>query len=375
MATRSAAIIALARTACLWHTPDYVGYATIQRKAEGKAWKENWPIESKAFRRWLNSEYYLRTRKAPSSHAMDEAIAALLANANYNGETLPASVRVTATDEAHYLDLADPLWSVVKITADGWKWKNPRLVKFCRPHGMQTLPVPRRCGSLEELRPFLNLTSGSDWILLVGWLLMAMNPFGPYPILVLHGSAGSAKSTTSRLLKSLIDANSAPIRALPGNERDLAIAAANSHVLAFDNLSHLRRPMSDALCRLATGGGLATRKLYEDNTEFLFYAKRPIISNGITEVVTQSDLLDRSLVLHLPDIPPRERRLERELSGTFAAAIPGILGALLDAHSVAIRNLPTVHLDSLPRMADFVHWVTAAEPALGWRTGTFIGCI
>jgi hypothetical protein len=108
---------------------------------------------------------------------MDEAIAALLANANYNGETLPASVRVTATDEAHYLDLADPLWSVVKITADGWKWKNPRLVKFCRPHGMQTLPVPRRCGSLEELRPFLNLTSGSDWILLVGWLLMAMNPW------------------------------------------------------------------------------------------------------------------------------------------------------------------------------------------------------
>jgi hypothetical protein len=49
-----------------------------------------------------------------------------------------------------------------------------------------------------------------------------------------------------------------------------------------------------------------------------------------------------------------------------------IVGALLDAVSMAFRNLPEVKLASLPRMADFARWVTAAEPALGWQSGAFL---
>ncbi|HEY5472029.1 MAG TPA: hypothetical protein VIK32_02445, partial [Candidatus Limnocylindrales bacterium] len=49
----------------------------------------------------------------------------------------------------------------------------------------------------------------------------------------------------------------------------------------------------------------------------------------------------------------------------------GILGALLDAISCALRRYDEVELDHLPRMADFVHLVTAAEPALGWTSGSF----
>jgi hypothetical protein len=48
------------------------------------------------------------------------------------------------------------------------------------------------------------------------------------------------------------------------------------------------------------------------------------------------------------------------------------LGALLDAVCAALRELPYVQLDSMPRMADFSRWVVAAEPALLIPRGRFL---
>jgi hypothetical protein len=58
-----------------------------------------------------------------------------------------------------------------------------------------------------------------------------------------------------------------PLRSLPKEERDLSIAANNSRILAFGNLSGLSNMISDALCKLSTGGGLATRRLFTDDEE------------------------------------------------------------------------------------------------------------
>ena len=43
----------------------------------------------------------------------------------------------------------------------------------------------------------------------------------------------------SRILRELFDPNTAPLRTLPRSERDLAIAANNSHAQVFENISHL----------------------------------------------------------------------------------------------------------------------------------------
>ena len=60
--------------------------------------------------------------------------------------------------------------------------------------------------------------------------------------------------------------------------------------------------LSDALCRLATGGGFGTRQLYSDDEESLFEARRPVLLNGIEEVAVRGDLLDRSLIVTLSPI-------------------------------------------------------------------------
>jgi hypothetical protein len=160
------------------------------------------------------------------------------------------------------------------------------------------------------------------------------------------------------------------LRALPREDRDLFIAANNGHVLAFDNVSGLPAWISDTLCRLATGGGFAVRQLYSDQDEVLFDAARPVILNGIEDIVTRPDLADRAVFLTLEPIPEERRRPEQELWAAFELERPRILGVLLDAVAKGLAMLPQTRLDKLPRMADFALWATACETAL-WPSGTF----
>jgi hypothetical protein len=162
------------------------------------------------------------------------------------------------------------------------------------------------------------------------------------------------------------------LRTTPRNERDLVIAATNSWCVAFDNISTLQPWFSDASCRLSTGGGFSARELYTDAEEVLFDATRPQLFNGITEVATRPDLLDRALVVTLPPIPEERRRPEAELWREFEEARPRILAALFDAVSGALGAVEDVRLEGNLRMADFAVWSTAAEGALGWEPGAFM---
>jgi len=207
-------------------------------------------------------------------------------------------------------------------------------------------------------------------VLVVAWLLAALRSRGPYPLLAISGEQGSAKTVLSKLLRALVDPNVAPVRALPREERELMIAANNGHLLAFDNLSGLSPWLSDALCRLASGGSFAVRQLYTDDEEVLFKAARPTLLNGIEDVIGRPDLADRAIFLTLAPIGEEQRRSETELWREFELARPAILGALLDAAAHGLQAVGSVHLGRLPRMADFALWATACETAL-WPAGTF----
>src|SRR5262249_40489744 len=161
-----------------------------------------------------------------------------------------------------------------------------------------------------------------------------------------------------------IDPNVAPVRALSRGERELMIAANNGYLLAFDNLSGLPNWLSDAFCRLASGGRFSVRQLYPHQEEGLFESTPPILLNGIEDVVSRPDLGDRAIFLTLPPIGEAQRRPETELWREFEIARPGILGALLDAAVHGLRAIGRIQLDRLPRMADFALWATACETTL-----------
>src|SRR5262249_31704400 len=128
--------------------------------------------------------------------------------------------------------------------------------------------------------------------------------------------------------------------------------------------------LSDALCRLASGGSFAVRQLYTDQEEVLFESTRPILLNGIEDVISRPDLGDRAIFLTLPPIGDAQRRPENELWRDFEIARPRILGLLLNTVVHGLKAMGRVHVDRLPRMADFALWATACETAL-WPAGTF----
>jgi hypothetical protein len=354
----------------LFHTPgaDPEGFAAIP--AGGHL--ETWRIGTKAFRYWLQRLYWKTNESAPNSQSMQDAIGVLRGKAMFDGQQIPVAVRIAEQQKEIWLDLGNELWQAVCINADGWRVVDNPPIRFIRPRGMLELPTPVRGGHLDELRNFVNVSSDEDWILLQSWLIASFRPSGPYPVLGLHGEQGSAKSFTSRILRSLVDPNESPLRSGPKEPRDLMIAGTNSWIVAFDNFSGIPDWLSDALCRLSTGGGFSTRELYTDGEKRLFNAMRPVLINGINELATRSDLLDRTIAITLPTIPESNRRTEAELKKEFDEAQPRILGTLRDAVSAAIRNVDGVSLVQKPRMADFAVWCVAAEPALNCEAGDFL---
>jgi hypothetical protein len=362
----AASLAHVASVAELFHTADRKAYANIPNGGH----REPLPVRSKDFKLWLTREQFQRVGKPPSRDALNSALDFIDARAQFDGREERVFVRVGGLNGKIYLDLCDKNWRAVEIDADGWRIIDNPPVRFRRPPGIEMLPPPAAGGSVDMLRPIINVKSDEDFALAVAWLLAALRDRGPYPVLVLSGEQGSAKTFFTKVLRLLVDPNTAPNRTLPRDERDLYIAANNGQVIAFDNVSGMPFWISDALCRLSTGGGFATRQLYTDDDEILFAVTRPVILNGIEDSVTRPDLVDRSIILTLEPIAEDARRSESDLETEFEAARPKILGALLDTVSTGLRMLPQIALEVLPRMADFALWVAACETGL-WEEGTF----
>lgn len=354
----------------LFHTPNDEPFASI--KINGHL--ENIPVNSKHFRTYLMRVYYLTTGKFSGAQALKDSMDLLSAEALFDSPKLALHLRYAKHEDAIYIDLGNDAWEQVRINKDGWAVIGGKdsPVKFMRTQGMKAMSIPSKEGKIEDLRQFLNIENESDWILIVAWLIGAMKPTGPYPILTIQGEQGTAKSTTAKLLKDLVDPSVVPSQSLARSERDLIITASNSWLNSYDNLSKMPNHLSDAFCRIATGGGLRTRTLFTNDDEMLFNPVRPQIFNGIADIATRPDLADRALTICLMPIPKEKRISEMQLMEKWELRKAGIFGALCNALSVALARHKNINIKMLPRMADFAIWASAAEFSFGWNEGTFM---
>ena len=350
----------------LFPTADGVAFADLIVAGH----RETWPIRSKQFRyefiRYLKRQFEQLTeaetdlaltmgqslKKSAVNAAIDEF--EMQAICSRSIREVHVRVAATATTSISILPMRIGTPCASRRRA-GRSCKAHRCVSDAAPE-CSHCRFPARGMSIDRLRPFLNINA-NDFVLVVAYLLAALRPGGPYPVLALIGEHGTAKTTLVRVLRSLIDPSTVPSSALPFSGRDLFIAAHNSHVQAFENVSKLSNAMSDYLCRLATGGGVRTRALFKDVDETLLRATRPIMLEGIANYITRADLMDRAIILALE--PLTDRKTERVLQAEFERLRPGLFGALLDHLVIGIRQLPDTHLTSSPRMADFATWAVA----------------
>lgn len=330
--------------------------------------RNTWPLAGAEFADWLLQQFFIEKNKAPGAGAMKSAIRTLAAHARFKGARHDVFLRAAKFAAKIYIDIGDAEWHVVEIDADGWRLIQDSPVRFRRTAGMTELPLPEHGGSIEQLRPLVNL-SEDGFVLYVSWLLDALCPGRPHPVLYLAGEEGSAKSTVAKIARSLVDNNAVPLRNLPTTTRDLFVSAHGSRALAFDNVSAIPPGISDALCQIASGSGFGTRKLFTDTAQVLIGGHRPVIINGLLNAINRSDLADRAVIIPMSRITWEQRRSEGEVWSLFQTQQSQIFGALLDRVAFGLRQLPHVRLSRMPRMADYALWSIACE---AFAPGVFI---
>jgi len=335
--------------------------------------RETWPIRSMEFRgayiAYLQKQLdrlvdegsilAIGVRHAMSKNAINNAINEYETKANSNLATRrDVYARIAPHGDDIYIDLCNPNWEAIRITAGGWSIVESPPVRFRRPRGMLPLPYPERGGKIETLRPFFNLKTEADFIVVVGYVLAAMRPYPPYAALNPVGPPGAAKTRLLRLIRRVVDPHTAETTPLPPSGEELFVSARNSHFLAFENVSHLSKKMSDNLCRMATGGSYRGRRRYTNTDENLHKGGRPIAFEGINNVVTEADMLDRLVAIEVERVERYQD--DKVLDRAFDRARPRILGALLDLLVTGLRGEATVQLTlPAPRMVGFVTWAVA----------------
>lgn len=353
----------------LWRDKDERGYITFH--SSGRF--HNHHLDSPQAKRWFKAQLYTQHGRTLPDDAL-RSILLILEQECLQKKQYTPNIRSALFEGNIYIDLCNDQGEAVVITRDGWHVSSTLPVKFLRKDGSRPLCRPRRTQSAKPLFKLLRIFNIDEeqQILVTGWLLRAFPAMAPYLILVIIGEPGSTKSTTTEGCKLIVDPTMPLLRALPRSEEDLYVAASCHKVLAFDNVSKLEPWLSDAFCRLLTGGGFGVRKLYHQHDEALYEGAAPLIINGIEESVSRADLASRAIILDLSAIPDSKRITKREFEEKFAELLPDALGVLMNALSCALRNVDTIELARLPRMADAVKWVSAAEEALEWSPGTFL---
>lgn len=119
--------------------------------------------------------------------------------------------------------------------------------------------------------------------------------------------------------------------------------------------------MSDALCTVATHGGIVLRRLYENDEQQVFEGCRPIVLNGIDGVSSRPDLIERAVLLKLESMPREKRKSEAEMQAEFERILPGLLGCIFDVLVTANALFADVETPRDIRMADAAKWIAAAE--------------
>jgi hypothetical protein len=324
------------------------------------------------FAHWLQHAHYRHHSTAVAADAVREAVAQLAAKARFDAPERVVHRRVGGDLERVWVDLGDDAWSVAEIRNDGsWSLREDTPIDFVREPGMLALPRPVSGGSIDLLRPLVNIPDDRLWTLYRGALIATYHPTGPYFVTFLHGSAGSGKTMAARWFAQLVDPYTAQFLTGTSTEKDAMVAASKCRLLPIDNMSRLTRGWSDTLCVNSTGAGDRRRQLYTDDGLFALVFKGPALITSLVLLATRGDLIDRLVPIGFRRIIDEDRQSETRLNAAFAEVAPAVLGGVFDAVAAALRHGPETHLSVVPRMADATLFVTAAESGLDDQTGTF----
>lgn len=334
--------------------------------------RENIRCHSERFKSWIIKKFWDRFNEIPGSENVSKVIALLQAEATFGGNKNELWSRIAIRNDEIWYDLVNKKWQAIRIDKNGWEIVDDAPILFKRNFVQDEQVVPEKGGNAKDLLDFVPIKGVSQRLLFLVSTIVNFFPHIARAIQMYKGPQGSAKSTSARLEKKLIDPAKMELITLHKEIRELAQQLDQHYLLPFDNITSLNSSTSDALCRAITGGGFSKRKLYTDSDNVIFTFKRAMSLNGINTVGNKPDLLDRSIIFNLERIEEKDRRPDDDFWAEFERQKPRILGGIFDVLSEALKILPDVKIDRLPRMADFAKCGSAVAQALGYSQEDFL---
>jgi hypothetical protein len=329
------------------------------------------------FKRYIGKLYYDSEERVPNAEAINGAASVLQAKAEYDGETIPLSLRVAWDKDSDGIiyDLTNKKWQCVKITKEGWQIVNETPVLLFMRYSQTPQVEPSRQYEPDILDKFLqlvNLKREENKILLVVYMATLFIPEIQHVVLQLHGEQGGAKSMLETFIKELVDPARPKLLSVHKDRMEFIQQIAHNHLVFYDNLDHIPGWLPDEVCRGVTGAGSSKRVLYSDDEDFVYDYRRCFGFNGINPVLTKPDVLDRSITIEQDRIDPKYRVQEKLMMSKFYELRLLLLGYIFDILVKALQIYPTLKLGSLPRMGDSALWGEAISRAMGYRELEFI---
>jgi hypothetical protein len=329
-------------------------------------------INDEEFGNWLTNTYYKQYKRFINLNNLKSIRAYLNHEAKTNGKKIKTYNRVACENNEIFIDINDETNNVIHINSYGWNIISNPGVYFNKYSTQLSFPYPVKGGQIKDLINMLPLQNQDDIVLVLSWLIVSYINDSSSAYLWLTGDEGSGKTSLGNILKAFIDPIEGEGISLNDNPLEVVQILAHSCVPLFDNVSHINKKVSDLFCSAFSGGTLSKRQLYTDANDFHFKPTKISIFTTRKLPSIESDLVDRSIIIHMNRISNSDRKLERKLLQQFNSIKPMVFGAILDALVKTLQTYQNIELNEYSRIAEFQNRGVAAAEALGFEREVFL---
>ena len=289
-------------------------------------------------------------------------------------------LRIAYVHDEIYYDLGRIDWKLIKISKDGITFVDysASTPVFIRTSKTAKQTDPNLIPDGNTIDEFVKLCRIPNPELFKVHLVSMFIEGVPMPIMAIHGHAGASKSTTSSMIKRIIDpsgrTNEDNLKSFPHGEDNFVTSLSGSYFSGYENISHIDVNVSNMLCRAITGGSFEKRTQYTNGDVYTMSVKRKILINGIDFTISQSDLADRSIIYEMERIPEEQRKTDKFVEDTFRKLLPNVLGEIFLILQKVLSTVDKIEqeLQKLPRMASFGIFGEAIYQAMSHKQGEFL---
>lgn len=334
-------------------------------------------VTSEAFLRHLKVHLARRTGKVPAKTHLELIRDLIIEHAAHRLQTVHKRIAYDGADVV--LDLGDDAGQRVRVTDQGWCLEpGDETLLFRRGKGYGVIEAPDTPQDAREawqwLQPLLARVPRSEQVRLVAWLVAATLCEADYPIVLLIGPEGSAKSTLAQSLAMVLDPPQGLLPTVSADSaKDIIAGVQGRHVCVLDNApGRLNGDIEDVLCRISTGAQIDERMLYSNFDVTSAELHAPLIVTAISHPFRQRDTRNRTIAIEIEALRDGFKR-RADVVDEVERALGQIRGAVLFFLSAYLRHRDAILAsETIPhRMVD---WAVAGEVIareLGLKHGWF----